>query len=64
MFEWDCVLQSEDGNTVSKRFSARWSPEKDFITSESIANACAAEAFRASGRKMRFVGISAQLVTA
>lgn len=62
--EWNVVIQSEDGEIQEQRYLAPWNPEKDYITPDSIANACAAQAFGAQGKKVRFRGISAGLVTA
>lgn len=60
---WDVVIQSETGQTLERKFRAFWDPTKENVTSESIATAAAAMEFVATGKKARFVGISAQLAT-
>ena len=61
LFKWTTVLQCEDGNVINRAFRSFWSPDRDFVTSHSIANAAAASETRASGKK--YLPISAQLVT-
>jgi hypothetical protein len=64
LHEYDCVIQSEDGQIHQVKYSAPWNPEKDFITLESIARSCAAQMFVSNGKKMRYSGISAELLAA
>jgi hypothetical protein len=60
--EYDVVLQGDDGQIYQQRYQCPWSTEKDFVTLESIARACAASAFVNEGKKQRYAGISATLV--
>ncbi len=59
--EYEVVLQDETGEVYQQRYLCPWSTDKDFVTTESIAQACAAQAFISQGRAKRFIGISAQL---
>jgi hypothetical protein len=56
------VMQGEDGQVYEQRYDAPWTTDKDFVSLESIAKSCAAQAFVNQGKKQRFAGISAQPV--
>jgi hypothetical protein len=58
-FRWNVQLQGEDGEIVEVGFEAFWSPERDFITTESVAAAAAAREYVRRGKTTRFAGISA-----
>jgi hypothetical protein len=61
MFTWKVVLLDEQtGEKVEKRFSARWSPRKDYVTNGGIAVACAAQ--ETVVQRRRFLPISASLI--
>lgn len=47
---WNCQLQAESGEIVERDFETYWSPERDFITDESVAFACAARETIAAGK--------------
>lgn len=56
---WKTVLQREDGELVEKKFAAAWSPDRDFVTTDSIARSSAAQESVRSG--VKHAPISAQL---
>lgn len=62
MHKWNVVLQREDGEIIEREYLAPWNPEKDFVTPESIAQACAAEEYVRRGAKVQYAPVSAQLV--
>lgn len=62
-FKWRVQVQRQDGEVGEVDFESYWSPDRDFVTGDSIANAAAAELSVASGEaKIKYHGLSAILV--
>lgn len=59
---WTAKIQRDDGQVFERQIVAAWSPEKDFVTDQSVAQAAACEAFIAGNKQHRYMGISATLV--
>lgn len=53
LFLWNVQLADEHSNVVETTFASYWSPERDYVTSESIALAAAAQETVTQGRKLR-----------
>lgn len=62
-FRWECKIQAERGQVVTRVLETYWSPAKDYVTEKSIAEAAAAIEYLAKGKREAFAGISAVLVT-
>lgn len=53
-FVWDVVLiDAETQNPEQYVFESYWSPNRDFITSDSVASAAAAEAGYLAGKRLK-----------
>ena len=59
-FHWKAQLQRDDGRVEERDIRVFWDPAQE-DAAELVANAAAAEAYWASGKKHQFAGVSAVL---